>query len=524
MRDRRRIRRRCTLAAGSCLLLLACAGTHAGDAETAALSGVQPGEPGPAPAAAAVAPAPPPLTLSLEAAVLAALEHNANFRVERLRPAISRTDERVQRAAFDPSFSASASIGRTEQTTNSDDEAGDETSTSDSTAAEVRVDETLPSGTAVSLAVGVDGASSRNESDSDSSGASWEASLSQSLLQGGGTAANLARLRQARLDTDLSLYEFRAATETLVAQVEQGYWGCILAERSMDIYVRSMEVALQEIQEVKERIEVGKLAETELAAAEAEVASRREQLIEARGTLAKRRLELIRLLNPAGEDVWTRELRLSDPPETDVVAIEEVAAHVRTAMEQRADLNQARLRVAQGDLETVRTRNGRLPKLDLFVSLGGSRYANSFSDAGDEDEDAVSYTAGLSFEMPWGNRAARARHERAALSLEQTRAALCNMEQLVQVDVRAAHVDVERAAERMKATKATRVLREKTVDNEMEKFRVGRATAFMVAQAGRDRVASEIAEVEAIIDYRLALLALYRLDGSLLARKGISVK
>lgn len=46
----------------------------------------------------------------------------------------------------------------------------------------------------------------------------------------------------------------------------------------------------------------------------------------------------------------------------------------------------------------------------------------------------------------------------------------------------------------------------------------------LVPQARRDMVASQIAEVEAIIEYRKALLDLYRLEGSLLIRSGINVQ
>jgi outer membrane protein TolC len=130
---------------------------------------------------------------------------------------------------------------------------------------------------------------------------------------------------------------------------------------------------------------------------------------------------------------------------------------------------------------------------------------------------------GLNFEMPLGNRSARASYERSQLSLEQARAALRNMEQLVQVDVRSACVDVESVAGQVKATAATRALREKTLDTEREKFRVGKSTTLLVSQAARDALASQIAESEAIVAYRKALLALYRLEGSLLARRGIAV-
>ena len=44
----------------------------------------------------------------------------------------------------------------------------------------------------------------------------------------------------------------------------------------------------------------------------------------------------------------------------------------------------------------------------------------------------------------------------------------------------------------------------------------------MVAQAQRDLLVSRIAEVQALANYLKALIDLYRQDGSLLERRGIS--
>jgi len=51
---------------------------------------------------------------------------------------------------------------------------------------------------------------------------------------------------------------------------------------------------------------------------------------------------------------------------------------------------------------------------------------------------------------------------------------------------------------------------------------VGKSTSLLVGQAQRDFVASQIAEIEALANYLKALVALYRLEGSLLQRRGIS--
>lgn len=466
-----------------------------------------------------------PLTLDLQSAVLTALDNNAAFRVERIRPELSRTAERAQRAAFDPAFSGSVSAGSSGGEENYGGSSVSNTPETTAVDAGLSMGVSLPTGTSVELGLEAATESAGGGSGDESETTGWSITVSQALLRGRGLDANLADLRNAKLETRISLYELRGATEALVSRVEQAYWDCVLNERSLEIYEESLRIANREIDEVQERITVGKVAGTELVAAQAEAASRLEQLIEARANLAKSRLVLIRHLNPGGGDRgWTRELVLTDPPELEQVKLEPVESCLETALKERTDLNEARLRLEQGNLEVVRTKNGLLPKLDLFMLIGGSRYANSLSADTTQDGEDIAYSAGLSFEVPLGNRQASAQHDYAVLAVEQAQAALRNMEQLMQVDVRSAHIDVGRAEERVNAARATRELRDKTLSNEQEKFRVGRSTMFLVSQARRDLVASQIGEIEAVIKYRKALLDLYRLDGSLLVRKGIDVR
>jgi outer membrane protein len=92
----------------------------------------------------------------------------------------------------------------------------------------------------------------------------------------------------------------------------------------------------------------------------------------------------------------------------------------------------------------------------------------------------------------------------------------------VELDVRTAYIEVNRAKQQISASAATRKFDEETLRIETEKFRVGRSTGFLVAQASRDLLVSRIAEVQALANYLKALIDLYRQDGSLLVRRGIS--
>lgn len=80
--------------------------------------------------------------------------------------------------------------------------------------------------------------------------------------------------------------------------MEETYWDYALMQRQIEIYLESLRLAQQQKNEVEEMIRIGYLAESELAAAEAEIALRREGLINARSSMEKTRLRLLSLLNP----------------------------------------------------------------------------------------------------------------------------------------------------------------------------------------------------------------------------------
>ena len=457
-----------------------------------------------------------PLELTTVNAIVLGLENNQALRVERLNPIIQRTFEDQQRAAFDPVLGAELSKGRTET-----ERVGPVVSVTDNWAGQITLNEFLPTGTSIALAgtTSLVDATGTGESDATRLGLS----INQSLLRGFGLDVNLASLRQARLDTFSSQYELRGFAQSLVAQIESTYWDLSLAHRQIDIVTQSLKLAQQQLEQTQEYIKAGKLAGTEIAAARAEVALRYEELINARSAYQTTKLQFLRLINVSDGDFWRKEVLLKSEPVAPEIKTEPVEIHVEVAMRMRPDLNQARLTIQKGELELVKTRNGLLPQMDLFINLGKTGYAQSFGGTLRHlsSDDSHDVTAGVVFSYPLGNRSAIAQHTNASVSYEQSKEAQVNLEQLAQLDVRTAYIEVTRLNEQVAATAATRELQEETLRVETEKYRVGKSTALLVAQAQRDLLTSQIVEVRAMASYLKAFVNLYLLDGSLLERRGI---
>ena len=462
------------------------------------------------------------LELTIPEAILLAFENNRSLVVEKYNPSIQQTFEDQERAVFDPVTGAEVSGGRTDTQREARSGSGTESYTTDTFEGDLLINRFFPTGTTVEL----EAANRINDSSlyqDPFANSRIGMTVTQALLRGYGSGVNLANLRQAELATDISLYELRGFSETLLAAVENAYWEYALAQRRIEIVEESLKIAKQQLEETDEMIRVGKLAEAELAASQAEVAVQQQARINARSETEIARLKLLRLINPPGEGLYDRDVSLVFQPKIPDVTLDSVNDHVTLALRLRPVVNQTKLGIKQDDLEIVRTKNGLLPKLNLFIALGKSGYADSFSGSVSDIAAGDSYDAlaGVNFEYPIYNRDAKARHRRSVLNREQAEKALDNLNQLVELDIRTAYIEIQRTKEQITASAATLKFQEETLRIETEKFRVGRSTNFLVSQAQRDALLARINEVEAIVNYFKALINFYRLEGTLLERRGI---
>jgi len=463
-----------------------------------------------------------PIELTVEDATLWAIQNNRDLQVQRLNPAITATFEDIERGVYDPELFAGAEFF---------EEEGVEISrATEENFAAIRNDELYDAGIRQQLPTGTDLELSTSLSRSTSNRAPEQQVLrggltvTQALLRGFGPAVNLASVRQAELETDASFYQLQGFVEALVAETETTYWQYALATERIRIFEQSLELARRQRRETAQRIEIGVLAQTQSASAEAEVAQRQQDLIDARARMQTLRHQLLRLINPMSDGHLDREINVQSEPAMDAEPIDNVFERIELAVQQRPDLNEARLRLEQRRLETIVTRNGVLPRLDLFITLGKTGFADAFSQAyRNIDGPTFDFTAGVDFSFPIGNRAAEARDLQARTSRRQAAKSVSNLQQLVRLDVHTAATEVERARQQIEASAATRALREEALRAEEERFRVGESTSLLVAQAQRDLLESQIAEVEAIVGYRVALIDLYLAEGTLLSRRGLTM-
>ncbi|MES1923848.1 TolC family protein [Salinisphaera sp. T31B1] len=457
--------------------------------------------------------------LSVEQAVADALTNNPSLRAERQSPIIAGTFAAVERAVFDPSVFARVERSREVTQRVSEDIQSNFSVRSEQDTATAGIRQRLPTGTELELSLEQDLATSNRSP--RQAGTRAGITITQALLAGFGIRSNLVALRQARADALASAYQLRGFVTSLVADVESTYWNYLGAGERIDILENALEVAEQQSREAALRIQAGTVAEVEQAAFAAEAARRRQDLIDGRAEAARLRTRLLQLISRPDRDFYGRAIVPITPVVTEAAPLDAPADYVALARDRRPELNQARLEVTRNELEVVATRNGLLPRLDLFVTFGQTGFARNYSDAyGNLDNgDTYDLAGALEFEYPLGNRAGDALARRARASTEQARASLDNLGRVIEAEVRYALIEARRAAAQIEASAATVRFREQTLAAEKARFDVGRSTALLVAQAQRDLLGARLDRINAFIAYRQALIQLYVADGSLLSRR-----
>ena len=75
------------------------------------------------------------------------------------------------------------------------------------------------------------------------------------------------------------------------------------------------------------------------------------------------------------DDLFDLKINLASDPNIEIKPVTDLSDRIHLAQKARCDLKEARLRLEKNTLETIITRNGLLPRLDLFIALHSRQLA-----------------------------------------------------------------------------------------------------------------------------------------------------
>ena len=458
-----------------------------------------------------------PLKLDLHEAVRLALGKNFQIEAERFNPKIARERERSAWGRFDPQIDLSNTIGeaaiRSRFQTDPVTGAGRRTGLRDTTQSSA-----WSAGvTGVTVwGLGYDvGASTRKV------GELWDTevglSLRQPLLQGFGSDANLATVRISRNNVIASEWALKDRIMLVITDVIAVYNDLHFAQENLEVARRSQDLARQLLKDNIKRVEIGVMKPLDVTTAQAEVASREEAVITAARTVKDQENFLKQLVTADLLPLLGRSVSI-DPPPTPAFR-DNVVQGVAMALEFRPDYRQAKIDLANRNINLAFEKDRALPRLDLTASFSLNGLDNDFGTSvnrlGSRDESE--WTAGVVFSYPIGNREAKGRVNAERLGIAQALVNLKRLEQDIIVTVDNARGAVVTARERIEATVESERLARESLDAGQKRLIAGTGTVFEVLELQENVATAETAALRAKADFNKAVARYHQLTGTTLA-------
>lgn len=471
----------------------------------------------------------PSIRLTRDEAVRLATAHNPDLAASRLAPAITGERVNAARAAWVPTLQTGLQRNsQLDPPTSLFASEGLETGVWSASAA---ISQLMPWGGGNYL-IGVDTSRTTTNSIISSFNPSLNARLqlafSQPLLRDFGIDATRANVTIALRNQTLAETTLQESTIDVMSSAERNYWLLVSARAQVDVQQRALDLALELERTNRARVDVGQSPPLDLVAARAEVAQRRENLIVAR-TNARQAEDQLRtvILDQKRPDFWSVRLEPADkvPP---VGPLPDVDAAVRRALAQRTDLQRIRREMEISDTNILVAANETKPDLRLEANYltngaGGTRLIRTGGFPGTiTGEERLTYgsvlsqiftldyptwTVGMTFSYPLGKSAAEANLARARLEKDQAAARLRSQELTAVRQVRDAALLMEQNQQRIETAQLSRELAEQRLEAEQKRFEVGMSTSFLVIQAQRDLAVARNNELQAYLDYQLAVIA-----------------
>jgi outer membrane protein len=368
----------------------------------------------------------------------------------------------------------------------------------------------------------------------------WQLSLTHNLLQGFGAKVNGRGIRIARLNTQASQEMLRSQLLDLVANVLNLYWQLASGNEQLLARRRALEIAQKFYEDTRNEIQLGELPGVELPRADAEVASRQQDLsiaetsVRQQETLLKEALSRDEDARLENAGIVTLD-RIEVPATDDLPPLRDL---VKRATEKRPDVVISKLRDESNAINIVGTQNLLLPSLQVSArvqdrgaagTIQNPQLASPYFEGGYGNalgqilrHNFPTEAASVALALPLGNRQSQGDYGIDQLQLRQSDLSGRKTANQIVVDISNDMIALRQARARYTAALKTRQLQEQLLEAEQNEFQSGLSTISNIVQAQRALVNAQSAEIAALTTYARARVAMDQVLGETLEVNHVS--
>jgi outer membrane protein TolC len=347
-------------------------------------------------------------------------------------------------------------------------------------------------------------------------------SLTQPLLRNFGYDVNQAQIVINQLNQKVSRLEFRKAVETNVANIEKAYWQLVQAYRDIAIQEQLIDQTEKTYNVLYNRMLNLDVSPLQTSQAQTQLELRRSQLIQFKSQARDLSYQLKGLMSDPEFPVTSSvQIVPADAPVDEQIQFD-LQDQVNTAMENRFELGEQQLKIDEAAVTLVVAKNNLLPELD-FIASGGPEGADS--DVGVATVDSLNFnhtdfSVGFKFQLPIGNRAARAIYQRSLYQHMQAIEQYSSFIETISVDVTSGLNAVNTDWDVVRSSRRARFAAEDALDRINKREANGEPLTPEFVQLKlqiQDSLAEAYQnEAEAIANYNIALSQLEFVKGTIL--------
>jgi len=487
------------------------------------------------------------ITLSLKGCIIKAMENNLGVAIEVLNPELAEISVDSAREKFLPDLSFSYNRRDNNSASYSFLDAAETVSSLYYDYGSV-FNQAIPTGGSFSVSINTYKSESNRsfQSINPRFGSTLTFEFTQPLLKNFGYKNSRKDIIVANNNLAISEKDFETALQDTVYSVEEAYWNLVYSQELLKVRQQSLELARDLLEKNQRAVEVGTLAPIEILNAQATVATREADILDAEAQVKNNEDILKTRINLAAEEEGAEDMTIipADRPgyERNDVRLQEALS---IAMKNRPDLQAARIDLKNQEINFDFAKNQMLPDLSLRASyfspgISGNQILyqdnNAFSGIvvgvipggiSNALKDAFNFryknwSIGLTLSVPFNTFLSRAAYAQSRVNLEQSQLRLKNQEQQIFLEIKTAVRAVQTNYKRVLAYRAARELSQRQLEAEEEKLKVGLTTNYFVLQYQTDLATAQSTELKALIDYNLSLANLNRVLGTSLEEKSIS--
>jgi outer membrane protein TolC len=449
-------------------------------------------------------------TLSLDEAIEISLRHNLDLQIATLDRDAFEREVPAAKAFFHPTpgLNALATDTRIDGALDVPDDPNDPiveqpgSDKNDSQTGQGFVRQELPTGGVVTLGVDLLRESGDDFAGEDAWEGGAEVALRQPLMRGGRIYVATRPIQDAEFNLGIFESRLRAQILFVVSQVKQAYYNTIVADRLIQVSQQAIERDQRLIEASEALFRAGRASQRDIVSAQIRLSDDQSDLASRHAGMDVAQLELRNVLGlPIGE--YLRPADSTVPFRPVEIRTNE---WVGRALANRPEIQEVVYRLDQSALAVRVAGNFVLPKLDLVGLFRRHDFGTASNDVW--GFPSQSWAAGVEFEIPFGNVAARERLQAAQIVYKRTLRELERQRRLIELEVRGEEVSLRENLGVLEAQTAKVEQARAKLEIAQVRYARGLADNFDVTDAQEDLVDAESDLLGAVVDYANGLARL----------------